>query len=69
MLKNLTEWVPLLVLLISLGGLQLSLNLGLRTDVRALTEQVAGVRERLASLETRVGHIESRLVARHGEAP
>ena len=41
----------------------------LRTDVSALTEQVAGVPERLASLETRVGHIESRLVARHSEAP
>ncbi|MCY4153849.1 MAG: hypothetical protein OXE97_04630 [Gammaproteobacteria bacterium] len=68
MLEQLNDWAPLLTILVSLGGLQLGLYLGLRTDLRGLGERVdnltgglAEVRERLASLETRVGHIEARL--------
>ena len=81
MLEQLNDWAPLLTILVSLGGLQLGLYLGLRADMRsqndslradmrsqsdelrALGVGLAEVRERLASLETRVGHIETHLAA------
>ncbi len=72
MLKHLSEWAPMVALLLTIAGLQMTLNHNLRADLRAdigrldagqraLAEQVAGVRERLAALEIRVGQIETRV--------
>lgn len=62
MMQQLLNWAPLLTILVSLGGLQLGLYLGLRSDLRGLGARVdnlgaglADVRERLARVETKLG--------------
>ena len=65
MLKSLNEWAPALTLLsgllVGLGGLQITLYNNLSADIRTLTASMSDVRERLAVLETRMGHVEAKL--------
>ena len=72
MLEHLNEWGPLLIILVSLGGLiitaagiQITLYLGLRADLRAQSNRIANLADNLAAVHTelsqRLARVEAKL--------